>query len=326
MRCLFALMLVSASLQAGEKHLKLFDQVWKLVHDEYYDSKFNGVDWDKIRSRYLTEARRAGDREIYPILEKMTAELKDAHTRVVGPREAREDRAKNRMAFGFALRLVENQYVVTQVEPRSAMAVAGVQKGWVLRSVDSSVAGAGAGPKEIAAWYAKAAIRDKCLATSTVKFEFVDAQNGVHPLSAKCAPVAVGPKQEASRLAGGVLYVRLDAFQSTTGAWFVQTLDANRDATGLILDLRLNPGGLKSQLLKCIDVLYAKPLSAGVDVSRKGKQHTWKVRGHGVRAFTKPLIVLIDELSMSSSEILAATIEETGRGRVIGRKSPGKVL
>ena len=326
MRILFVLLFVPALLRAGEKQLKLFDQVWKQVHDEYYDAKFNGVDWDAARTRYRPEAERASDGEIYKILEKMTAELKDAHTRVIGPREAREDRTRNRVAFGFALRLVEGQYVVTQVEPRSPMAVAGVQKGWVLRSVDSSTASSGAGPREIAAWYSKAAIREKCLASSTVKFDFMDARNVVHPLSAKCTTVNTTTRQEASRLGGGVLYVRLDRFQSSTGAWFTQILESNRDASGMILDLRLNPGGLKSQLLKCLEVLYAKPLSAGVDVSRKGKQHTWKVHGHGARAFTKPLVVLLDELSMSSSEILAAAVEETGRGRVIGRKSPGKVL
>ena len=124
----------------------------------------------------------------------------------------------------------------------------------------------------------------------------------------------------------GLLYVRLDGFQASTGGWFAQTLDTNRDATGLILDLRANSGGLKSQLMRCLEMLYDRPVSAGVDVSRKGKQHTWKVRGKGARAFNKPVVVLLDELSMSSAEILAAAMEETGRGRVIGRKSPGKVL
>ena len=328
MRCFILLLLLAfaPAISAGEKQLKLFDQVWKLIHDDYYDSKFNGVDWVRVRTRYRPEAERASnDREIYPILEKMAAELKDAHTRVMSPEEAREDRTRNRTAFGFSLRLVEGQYIVTQVEPQSTMGFAGLQKGWLLRSVDESAAPS-SGPRELAAWFAKAAIRDKCVAYSMVKFEFVDAQNQVHPLVGKCADVNTTPRQEARRVAGGVLYVRMDGFQSSTGAWFTQTLESNRDAPGLILDLRLNPGGLKTQLLKCLDALYAKPISAGVDVSRKGRQHTWKVRGRGARAFTKPFVVLIDEMSMSSSEILASVMEETGRGRVIGRKSPGKVL
>ena len=103
-------------------------------------------------------------------------------------------------------------------------------------------------------------------------------------------------------------------------------LESNRDARALILDLRVNPGGLKSQLLQCQEALYARSFNAGSDLSRKGKQHTWKVRGRGNRAFSKPLVVLIDELSMSSSDILDLVVEETGRGRVVGRKSPGKVL
>ena len=320
-----ALLLVPA-LRAGEKQLKLFEQVWKQIYDDYYDPKFNGVDWVRVRSQYRTDAGRASnDREIYEVLEKMVAELKDAHTRVLGPEEAHEDRTRNRTAFGFSLRLVEGQYLVTHVEPKSAMGSAGVQKGWLLRGVDQYAA-PGSNPRDLAAWYAKAAIHDKCAAYSTVKFEFLDAQNQVRPVEAKCGPVSAPPLREASRLAGGVLYVRFDSFQSSTGDWFAQALESNQNAPGLIIDLRMNSGGLKSQLLKCLESLYAKPFSAGVDVSRKGKQHTWKVHGHGSKAFTKPVVVLLDELSMSSSEILAAAVEETGRGRVIGRRSPGKVL
>ena len=327
MRCFVLLLMLGApALEAGEKQLKLFEQVWKLIHDDYYDPKFNGVDWDKLQSRYRAEAERAStDHEIYPLLDKMVAELKDAHTRMITPVEAREDRTRNHVAFGFSLRLIEGQYLVTQVVSRSPAEAAGLQKGWMLRSVDEKVAPINS-QRDLAIWYDKAAIREKCLAHAKVKFEFADGQNQVHPVTAKCGAVNSTPRQETARMAGGILYVRFDSFQSSTGAWLTQVLDSNHGAAGLILDLRLNPGGLKAQLLKCLDELYAKPFSAGVDVSRKGKQHTWKVRGRGARAFTNPIVVLVDEPTMSSSEILAATIEETGRGRVIGRRTPGKVL
>jgi len=320
------LLLSGPALHAGEKQFKLFEQVWKLVRDEYYDPKFNGVDWDRVKSRYRSEAERAAnDHDIYPILERMTAELKDAHTRVIGPSEAREDRTRSRTAFGFSLRLVEGAYVVGQVEPRSPMEVAGVLKGWILRGVDGAPAPTN-NQKELAAWYAKAAIHEKCLTLSRVNFEFLDLQNQTRPVVVKCSALNTTPRQEAVKLADGNMYVRMDGFQLSTGAWFTQVLETNRDAPGLIVDLRLNPGGLKSQLLKCLEALYDKPVSVGVDVSRKGKEHTWKVHGRGAKAFRNRVVVLVDEQSMSSAEIMAAAIEETGRGRVIGRKTGGRVL
>lgn len=83
---LFLALLLVLFISAGDKQLKLFDEVWKLIHDEYYDQKFNGVNWERTRTRYRPDAERASnDREIYQILEKMTAGLKDAHTRVVPP-------------------------------------------------------------------------------------------------------------------------------------------------------------------------------------------------------------------------------------------------
>jgi carboxyl-terminal processing protease len=321
-----ALVFLPAAAHAGEKQVKLFDQVWKLIHDDYYDAKFNGVDWDRVRTRYKAEAERASnDREIYPVLGRMVDELKDAHTHVMPPEEVREDRTRNRTAFGFSLRLVDGLYIVSQVEPRSAMGVAGLMKGWVLTKVDEQAAPIN-NSRDLANWYAKAAIHEKCASHTAVRFEFIDAADKVHPVAAACTVVNTPPRQESTRLGGGVLYVRFDRFQASTGDWFTHVLDSNRDAAGLIVDLRLNPGGLKTQLLKCLDALYSKPISAGVDVSRKGKLHNWKVHGRGPHAFTKPVVVLIDDVSMSSSEIFAAAIEETGRGRVIGRKSPGKVL
>ena len=314
------------ALTAGERQFKLFDQVWKLIHDDYYDSKFHGLDWNKINNRYRPEAGlAANDHEVYAILDRMVAELKDAHTRVISPDEAREERSRNRTAFGFTLRLIDGQYIVSQVEPSSAMGRAGVISGWVLRSVDQSPAPM-TNQRDLAAWYAKAAIHDKCIAHAAVRFEFQDGQDQLRPIAAACGGVISSTHQEVKRLPGGVLYVRFDRFQPSTGSWFTQALDSNRNAPGLILDLRLNPGGLKAQLLKCLDALYTKPISAGVDVSRKGKEHTWKVHGRGGRAFTKPLVVLVDELSMSSSEILASAIQESGRGQLIGRKTTGKVL
>jgi carboxyl-terminal processing protease len=321
-----ALAIGAPSLDAGEKQLKLFDQVWKQIREEYFDQTFHGIDWDHMRSKYHPDAEKASnDREIYAVLERMVDELKDAHTRVISPAEVREDRTHNRNAFGFSLRLVEGEYIVSQVEAHSPMETAGVQRGWILHAVDGKQAPA-ADQRELANWYSRAAIRDKCVASTTVNFEFLDAQNQTHTASVQCGVINAPPRQDALKLAGGVMYVRLDAFQASTGAWFTKVMETNRNAPGLILDLRLNPGGFKSQLLKCLDVLYAKPVSAGVDISRKGREHTWKVRGHGAKAFTNPVVVLVDELSMSSSEILASAIEETGRGRVIGRKSPGKVL
>lgn len=54
------------------------------------------------------------------------------------------------------------------------MGFAGLHKGWVLRDVDGSIAPAGL--PEPANWYNKAAIRDKCVASALVKFDFVDAK------------------------------------------------------------------------------------------------------------------------------------------------------
>jgi carboxyl-terminal processing protease len=97
-------------------------------------------------------------------------------------------------------------------------------------------------------------------------------------------------------------------------------------ASGLILDLRRNLGGLVSTVRQCLEVLSLEDVVVGEFIERSGKEKTFRISGKGKRAWSKPVVVLIDKYSASGSEILAATVQETGRGKVLGRPSAGAVL
>ena len=63
-----------------------FESVWNTVNDKYYDPKLNGVDWQAARTNYESRVLSAVDDDRYwELLDKMTGELKDSHTRVHGP-------------------------------------------------------------------------------------------------------------------------------------------------------------------------------------------------------------------------------------------------
>jgi hypothetical protein len=38
---------------------RIFEQVWKTVNEKYYDSKFNGIDWNAVREKYRPQAAAA---------------------------------------------------------------------------------------------------------------------------------------------------------------------------------------------------------------------------------------------------------------------------
>src|SRR5215471_7232958 len=109
---------------------KVFEQVWQLINEKYYDPSFNGTDWKAIRERYRAKLTGiASEDELYSLLKEMTGELHDAHTRFRSPEERR--RADNLQATspGIGIGEVDGKPVVITVEPGSEAAQAGVEPG-----------------------------------------------------------------------------------------------------------------------------------------------------------------------------------------------------
>lgn len=106
----------------------------------------------------------------------------------------------------------------------------------------------------------------------------------------------------------------------------LETLKKNHNATSIILDLRGNPGGLLPEAVKIVN-LFVGP---GHDVvSTKGKVNqydgTYKTTSKAVDE-TIPLVVMINNNSASSSEIVAGAIQDLDRGIIVGQRSYGKGL
>lgn len=95
----------------------------------------------------------------------------------------------------------------------------------------------------------------------------------------------------------------------------------SKGAKGFILDLRGNPGGFLTEAVDVSSIF----LEGGTVVSFKerGKPEiVYTTRG---QVETKlPLVVLVDEGSASSSEIVAGAIQDRGRGIIVGTRTYGK--
>jgi carboxyl-terminal processing protease len=93
--------------------------------------------------------------------------------------------------------------------------------------------------------------------------------------------------------------------------------------TGLILDLRKNPGGLLDQAVKISDLF----LDDGVIVSTIGRNQKEKEVLYAKKTGTYsdvPIVVLIDEYSASASEILSGALQDHKRALIMGQRSFGK--
>lgn len=121
-----------------------------------------------------------------------------------------------------------------------------------------------------------------------------------------------------------IAHIEVSHFSSRTGAEIVSALEdiVASDVSGIILDLRDNPGGV---LEAAVD-LASQFLDEGIVVyviDGKGNKETWEVREGGL-ATDLPLAVLVNGNSASGSEVVAGALQDHGRGIVVGTKTLGK--
>lgn len=135
------------------------------------------------------------------------------------------------------------------------------------------------------------------------------------------------PTMTASR-DGDIAVLRVNSFNHSTTQRLAEALanpqhQAGGRLGGIVLDLRSNPGGVLDQAVSLADLfLRAGPIVSVAGRHPASRQH-FAASGRGVAAQV-PLVVLINGGSASASEIVAAAVQDAGRGVVIGSSSYGK--
>ena len=131
-----------------------------------------------------------------------------------------------------------------------------------------------------------------------------------------------------SRLYETIGYIRITTFSEQTSPGLQKAMDdlqaeTAEGLTGLVLDLRNNPGGLLSEAIRVSDAFLEK----GEIVSTRGRgendiQHAYARPGDISDGL--PLVVLINSGSASASEIVAGALKDHRRAVVMGTRSFGK--
>ena len=125
----------------------------------------------------------------------------------------------------------------------------------------------------------------------------------------------------------GIGFIRLSQFSRTSYAEVRKALDRLR-AEGMqsvIIDLRGNGGGFLDQVVAIVNEFLPEGELIVYTENRYGERINQFSNGRGVYSDTN-IVVLVDEFSASSSEILAGAIQDNDRGLVIGRRTFGKGL
>ena len=151
--------------------------------------------------------------------------------------------------------------------------------------------------------------------------------SGLVPIDVERGVIPIRSIESAFRIADGVGYVKLGQFARTTYDEFRRALASLRaeGVTKLILDLRGNSGGFLDQAIAVANEFLHKGQLIVYTEDRRHEQLREYADGNG-SAQDMEVVVLIDEGSASSSEILAGALQDNDRGTIVGRRSFGKGL
>ncbi len=127
--------------------------------------------------------------------------------------------------------------------------------------------------------------------------------------------------------ANGIAYLRLSGFSGKTTKELKAALDRCEaaGAKSYILDLRENPGGLLNEAIDVADLFLAD--GGIVRTMVRGSERSWTAKNDGKpyeKAAERPMVVLVNGLSASASEIVAGALQDNRRAAVVGTRTYGK--
>lgn len=123
-------------------------------------------------------------------------------------------------------------------------------------------------------------------------------------------------------------YARISQFQVRTGPDLVAAIekleaDNGKPLSGLVLDLRNNPGGVLNAAIQVSDAFLNKGLIVYTEGRIKNSQMRFEAEQGDIMQ-GRPIVVLINEGSASASEIVAGALQDQKRALIAGRTSFGK--
>ncbi len=120
-------------------------------------------------------------------------------------------------------------------------------------------------------------------------------------------------------------YIKITQFAKRTSEDLEARINdlKKKNAKSLILDLRVNPGGLLNQAIAVSELFLDK---GNMVVYTKGRVKSQNQEYHSRRSpiWTDKMVVMVNENSASASEIVAGAIQDWDRGIVMGETSYGK--
>lgn len=272
-----------------------------------------------IEARYVDE--RDSETLIYDAIGGLTQGLDD-HSVFLDPDAYKELREVTRGEYtGIGVDVVskDNEIEVRRVLDRSPAMEAGLQAGDFIVGVDDVKV------EEVGADALQGRIRGE---TGTIVLLTVRRPNQSELLELPVRRARIKTLSvHTQSLSQGVLLLQIarfqrDTFEEVTAALHAYEEEAGGPPSGLVLDLRGNPGGYLSEAVELSNLW----IDSGALVSTIGRSSAadQDIATAANSDVSTPMVVLVDSGSASASEVLAGALGDHGRARLIGYPTYGK--
>ena len=129
---------------------------------------------------------------------------------------------------------------------------------------------------------------------------------------------------EGEVLEGNIGYIEFSSFDEGTAEEFKNKFNElkSQGITSLIIDLRNNGGGIVDEALKIAGYAVDKGTTLLYEVDKDGNETEEKSEVDKI--IDMPIVILVNENTASSSEILSGALKDLGKAKIVGTKTYGK--
>jgi carboxyl-terminal processing protease len=348
-----------AAASAGQVSMgsETFNAAWTIIRDSHFDPTMNGVDWPAVKAELAPRAARAQtEGELRDVIRDMLGRLGLSHFALIP--SGRESAAGAPVDLsgdpGFDVRLIGSELLVTQVDPNGGAAAAGIRPGWRLLSLDGMPVAELLSRlpetmpdrlRNVEIWR-MVETRVRGPQGSLVPLMFDDGKRDVGVAVERRAetgqPATVGNlptmhvrvESDERRTPRGATagVIRFNVWMPGVDPLFGRAVDKFRHASGIVVDLRGNPGGLAAMIMGISGQFLTDRKPLGTMKTRDATLHfaanprLVNAAGERVEPFGGPVAILIDAMTGSASECFAGGMQAIGRARVFGQTSMGQAL
>jgi tricorn protease len=320
---------VSAELDVdfAQEKMAVFQQAWSFQRHNFFDPKFNGVNWNTVREQYAPLISGASTRdEMRRLLNFMVGELNASHSGVNAPPGGAPAVGKLGLRFDRKVYEQSGRFKVTDVIPLTPAAIAGVKAGEYLTSVDGTALGSRTNLEQLLGH------------TINRRIDLVVASDEA---GANRRTVAVRPTNQATeknlvyrqwiernrayvaKASGGRLgYVHmLDMSDVALNQLHIDLDSENHSREGVVIDVRNNNGGFVN--MYALDVFTRKNY---LTMTSRGGPSAPGRSVLGQRALGSPTVLVTNQHSLSDAEDFTEGYRALKLGKVVGEPTAGWIV